>query len=102
MIHAVRKRNVVPLRNPKILKLKGEIQMIIDVKLTEQEEKALKFICSTEVGVKWEELTDHLGVDREEADNIFFNLRKKGFEFNVLATIQLSSSYAHYDSLIKG
>lgn len=75
--------------------------MQLEINLTEQEEKALKFICRDSAGVRMGEFLNHMDVDQEEANNIILSLRRKGFEINGLPYLKLSSSYVHYNSLIK-
>lgn len=76
--------------------------MVLEIDLTEQEEKALKFICRDSVGVRIGEFLNHMEVDQEEANNIILSLRRKGFKIEGLPFLKLSTSYVHYDSLIKG
>lgn len=74
----------------------------ITVELNEQQEKALLFICQNEAGVSEKELQDHLGVDLDGVHQVLKELRGAGFQFNAIpGKIKLSTSYVHYDSLMK-
>ena len=75
--------------------------MKIEIKLTEQEERALQLICVDPAGVQEKDLQTQLGVDRNGMLELLISLRGKGFKFNVQPKVMLSKDYAHYNSLIK-
>ena len=74
----------------------------ITVELNEQQEKALLFICQNEGGVSEKELQEHLGSGNSDMHQVLSELRGAGFQFNAIpGKINLSTSYVHYDSLMK-
>lgn len=74
--------------------------MDITIKLTEQEEKALEIICSSPAGVRQERLQQSLEATPEEMLEVLTDLRKKGFKFDVMPSVRLSTSYPHHESLM--
>lgn len=75
--------------------------MELNIDLTQQEEKVLAYICADPTGVREVDLQEHFGIDRNEMLDQLTYLRKKGFKFDVMARIRLSTSYAHYVDLMK-
>jgi hypothetical protein len=72
--------------------------MNINVNLTDKEEKALKFICSDVTGVHGSALKTHLDITDNEMWDLLHYLKQKGFRFEGVPRLKLSTSYAHYES----
>lgn len=75
--------------------------MELNITLTDQEEKALAYICADPTGVQLSDLQSHLGISGEAVYELLTGLKRKGFRFNGIPTIRLSTDYAHYVDMMK-